>query len=300
MQGTRGRPLKALDDLRPRSLRQRARRLAKATLAKYTGGQELQQFQEDFLGLMESPTGKRLLSEVCANLRVSKDHRQVIQNFKKMVNDVMKPKQEGSTKRKNSTYAGAVASAFGANTSYAFLEDELNIPRGLARKWRSLAKKKGKFPDFLTASYPSGVHRNGMLLQIKAAPVTFFKSQTYILSGAKRDTRNLGISKSELERRLYAFFPESCVALRGRTLYFWNPARIQHVFRFQWARPWRQHRLRSSINKMSSSCARPTPMRCTLPGSRRGGRSSRTSQPSKKVMSPRSTGRRRTRMIVFL
>jgi hypothetical protein len=224
-----GRPRKALEDLKPKSLRQRARRLEKTALAKVTGGQELQQFQEDLLALLETKTGERLLSEVCANLKVSQNHQQVVQNFKEIYHE-MKPELEGG-KRKNSANAGAVVSAFGAGTTYGFLEDVLKIPRGLARTWRSLAKKKGKLPEFFTASYPSGVHRPGMLLQIKAALVQFFKSQTYILSGAKRETRNLGISKSELERRLFAFFPELLrrVARENPLLleHSKNPTRVQ-------------------------------------------------------------------------
>jgi hypothetical protein len=66
----------------------------------------------------------------------------------------------------------------------------------------------GKLPDFITAQYPQGVTRDKVVLQLKAHLVKFFLSQTYVLSGAKRDTRSLGISKSELERRLFALLPE--------------------------------------------------------------------------------------------
>ena len=195
------------DALKPKSLRQRARRLEKAALAKVTGGQDLLQFQHDLLALLDTPTGQRLLSSVCANLTVAVDSEKVVQNFKEIYS-LMKAEKEGSTKKKNSSNAGAVVSAFGAGTSYGFLEDVLGIERGLARKWRSNAKKSGKLPDFFLEEYPAGVTRPGMLNEIKAGLVTFFLSETYIESGAKRPTRNLGISKSELERRLFAFFPE--------------------------------------------------------------------------------------------
>jgi hypothetical protein len=195
-------------DMTPKSLRQRARRLEQAALAKVTGGQEVRQFEADLLALLSTNTGERLLSEICAKLRVSKDSQQVVQNFKSII-DLMKPEKDGGTgKRKNSANAGAVLSAFGAGTSYAFLEDVLKIPRAQARRWRCDAKKMGKLPDFFTAQYPEGVTRDKMVIQLKAHLVKFFLSQTYILSGAKRDTRCLGISKSELERRLFAFFPE--------------------------------------------------------------------------------------------
>jgi hypothetical protein len=86
----------------------------------------------------------------------------------------MKSEKEGSTKKKNSSNAGAVVSAFGAGTSYGFLEDVLGIERGLARKWRSNAKKAGKIPDLFTEQYSTGVTRAGMLEEIKEALVIFF------------------------------------------------------------------------------------------------------------------------------
>ena len=122
-----------LDDIKPKSLRQRARRLEKAALARVTGGQDLLQFQQDLLALLHNPTGRRLLSSICANLTVAVNSEKVVQNFKEIYN-VMKDEKEGSTKKKNSSKAGAVVSAFGAGTTYVFLEEVLVIEKGLARK----------------------------------------------------------------------------------------------------------------------------------------------------------------------
>jgi hypothetical protein len=165
-------------DLKPKSLRQRARRLEQAALAKVTCSQDVLQFEADLLALLSTKPGERLLSEICAKMRVSRDSQQVIQNFKSII-DLMKPEKEGGTgKRKNSANTGAVASAFGAETSYAFLEDVLGIPRAQARRWRSDTKKMGKLPNFLTAQYPQGVTRDKMVLQLKAHLVKFFLSHS--------------------------------------------------------------------------------------------------------------------------
>ena len=181
-----------LDDIKPKSLRQRARRLEKAALARVTGGQDLLQFQQDLLALLHNPTGRRLLSSICANLTVAVNSEKVVQNFKEIYN-VMKDEKEGSTKKKNSSKAGAVVSAFGAGTTYVFLEEVLGIEKGLARKWQSNAKKTGKLPDFFLEKYPAGVTRSGMLDEIKEALVIFFLSETYIESGAKLPARHLKI-----------------------------------------------------------------------------------------------------------
>jgi hypothetical protein len=73
-----GRPPMAPDDLKPKSLRRRARRLEKAALARVTGGQDLLQFRQDLLALLDNPTGQRLLSSVCANLTVAVDSGKVV------------------------------------------------------------------------------------------------------------------------------------------------------------------------------------------------------------------------------
>ena len=67
-----------IGDLTPKSLRQRSRRLEQAALAKVTGDQDVCRFQADLLALLDTKTGERLLSEICAKLRVSRDFRQVI------------------------------------------------------------------------------------------------------------------------------------------------------------------------------------------------------------------------------
>jgi hypothetical protein len=79
-------------DLKPKSLRQRARRLEQAALAKVTGSQDVLQFETDLLALLNTKTGQRLLSEICAKMRVSRDSQQVIQNFKSIV-DLMNPRR---------------------------------------------------------------------------------------------------------------------------------------------------------------------------------------------------------------
>jgi hypothetical protein len=57
-------------------------------------------------------------------------------------------------------------------------------------------------------SYPDDVKRQGLHEDMKSLFVNFFLSMTFILSGAKRNTRNLGISKAELERELFAVWPQ--------------------------------------------------------------------------------------------
>jgi hypothetical protein len=99
-------------DLKPKSLRQRARRLEQAALAKVAGSQDVLQFETDLLALLSTKTGERRLSEICAKMRVSRDSQQVIQNFKSIVDLMKSEKEDGSGKRKNSANVAAVVSAF--------------------------------------------------------------------------------------------------------------------------------------------------------------------------------------------
>jgi hypothetical protein len=131
------------------------------------------------------------------------------ENFKSILDRMIPEEADGTGKRRTARMLEPWR-AFGA-TSSAVLEDV----GGSSGASSEMVMRRHE-DQTSCMPYPQGVTRDKMVLQLKACLVKFFLSQTYIVSGSKRDTRSLGISKSEPPS-----FPSSCGDWRGNFLIFW-------------------------------------------------------------------------------
>jgi hypothetical protein len=180
-------------------------------------GDDIGEFQDKLITLLESPTGRRLLSELSGKLESSENADKVMANFSAVVDLMTHDPVAEQRKAKNSANVASIVSVFGQGCSLGFLEDLLHIPKARIVAFRAATKKRGGvLPDFLMSSYPDDVKRTGLPDDVKTLIVEFFLSMTFILSGATRNTRNLGVSKAELERELFAVWPQLLRKLAGR------------------------------------------------------------------------------------